>query len=164
MSVVDQPLVAQIFANALARKRADHALRASEEVSHATFDQAAVGMAHVGTDGRWPRVNDRLCAIVGYPREELLQLTFQDITYPDDLETDLIQVRRVLSGEIKTYSKEKRYTRKDRSLVWVNLTVSLVRTVAGKPWHWRSRVACAAMCAVSSATVPANRWKRCGRG
>jgi formate hydrogenlyase transcriptional activator len=131
-------LVAQIFANALARRRTDQALRESEEFCRATFDQAAVGIAHVATDGRCLRANDKLCAIVGYPREELLQLSFQDITHPDDLATDLDHVRRVLSGEIPTYSMEKRYLRKDGSLVWANLTVSLVRTADGQPRHFIS--------------------------
>ncbi|MCX6551599.1 MAG: PAS domain S-box protein [Acidobacteria bacterium] len=131
-------LVAQVFANALARKRSDQILRASEESSRATFDQAAVGIALVGIDGRWLRVNDRLCAIVGYPREDLLQLMFQDLTHPDDLPSDLTLVRQVLSGELRTYSMEKRYFRKDRSLVWVNLTVSLVRDPAGEPRHFIS--------------------------
>jgi two-component system sensor histidine kinase UhpB len=117
------------------RKRAEMALRESEETSRTTFEQAAVGIAHVGTDGRWLRVNDKLCAILGYPREELMQLTFQDITYPEDLDKDLNYVRQVLSGEINTYSNEKRYIRKDRSLVWANLTVSLVRNDAGEPKH-----------------------------
>jgi PAS domain S-box-containing protein len=133
-------LVAQIFANALARKVADQALRDSEELNRATFDQAAVGIAHVGTDGRWLRANDKLCAIVGYPREELLQLTFQDITHSDDLKTDLDHVRQLLCGQIKTFSKEKRYFRKDRSLVWVNLTVSLARTAPSEPRHFISVV------------------------
>ena len=133
-------LLAQIFANALARKRVDRLLRANEEINRVTFDQAAVGIAHVGIDGSWLRVNERLCFIVGYPREELLRMTFQDITYPDDLETDLEYVRQLLSGEIKTYSMEKRYFRKDRSLVWVNLTVSLVRNALGEPLHFISVV------------------------
>ena len=133
-------LVAQVLTNALVRRRHEASLQESEEVSRATFDQAAVGIAHVGTDGRWLRVNDKLCAIVGYPREELLQLTFQDITHPDDLETDLDYVRQVLSGEVETYSTEKRYIRKDLSLVWINLTVSLVRTAAGEPRHFISVV------------------------
>jgi PAS domain S-box-containing protein len=133
-------LVAQVFTSALARRRAEQALRESEEVSRATFDQAAVGIAHVGTDGRWLRVNDKLCSIVGYPREELLQLTFQDTTHPDDLEADLDHVRQLLASEIKTYSMEKRYIRKDRSLVWINLTVSMVRTAAGEPRHFISVV------------------------
>lgn len=133
-------LVAQIFANALARKQLDQTLRASEELSRTTFEQAAVGISHVGTDGRWLRVNDKLCAILGYPREELMQLTFQDITYPEDLDKDLNYVRQLLSGEINTYSIDKRYIRKDRSLVWANLTVSLVRSDAGEPKHFISVV------------------------
>ncbi|MBN2507707.1 MAG: PAS domain S-box protein [Verrucomicrobia bacterium] len=131
-------VIAQIFASALARKRSDHQLRESEEVNRATFEQAAVGMAHIGTDGRWLRVNDKLCAIIGYSREELRQLTFQEITYPDDLEEDLNCVRKLLAGEIKSCSMEKRYFRKDRSLVWVNRTVSLVRNEAGKSRHFIS--------------------------
>lgn len=129
-------LVAQIFANALARKHADEELREIANLNQATFDQAAVGIAHVGTDGHWLRVNDKLCEVLGYPREEVLRLTFQDITHPDDLLTDLDHMRRLLSGEIKTYSIEKRYFRKDRSLVWAHLTVSLVRTAPGTPRHF----------------------------
>jgi PAS domain S-box-containing protein len=117
-------------------KQSEAALRASEELNRVTFEQAAIGVAHIGTDGRWLRVNDKLCAIVGYPREELLKLTFQDITHPEDLETELNFVRQILSGEIKTHSMEKRYVRKDRSSVWVVLTVSLVRTAAGAPLHF----------------------------
>jgi PAS domain S-box-containing protein len=118
------------------RKRAEEALRESEERFRATFHQAAVGVAHVGLDGRWLRVNERLSEIVGYPREELLGLTFQDITYPEDLEMDLDYVRRLLAGEIDTYSVEKRYLRKDGSLVWINLTASLMRAPAGEPVYF----------------------------
>jgi PAS domain S-box-containing protein len=129
-------LVAQVFANALARRRADQTLRESEELARATFEQAAVGIAHVGTDGRWLRVNDKLCSIVGFRPEELQTQTFQDITHPDDLDADLNIVRRFLSGEVETHSLEKRYIRKDQALVWVNLTISLVRTAAGAPKHF----------------------------
>ena len=125
----------------MARKRADEALRETEAVNRATFEQAAVGIAHVGTDGRWLRINDKLCTILGYPREELLRMTFQDITHPDDLEADLGLVRQVMSGEIRTYSMEKRYVRKDGSLVWCDLTVSLTRTAAGEPLYFISVVA-----------------------
>ena len=133
-------LVAQIFANALARKRADQVLREAAEINRATFDQAAVGIAHVGIDGRLLRVNDKFCDIVGYPRDELAHLTFQDITHPDDLEKDLEFVRRVLAGKINNYSMEKRYFRKDRSVVWANLSVSLVKDPAGEPRHFISVV------------------------
>lgn len=105
----------------------------SEERFRATFEQAAVGVAHVGLDGGWLRVNRKLCDIVGYRREELLEKTFQDITHPEDLGADLNQLRRLLAGEIGTYSMEKRYFRKDGSVVWINLTVSLVRGDSGEP-------------------------------
>jgi two-component system CheB/CheR fusion protein len=114
-------------------KRADPAGRDGEERFRAVFEQAAVGMALVGLDGCWLRVNHKLCAIVGYTHEELMGLTFQDVTHPDDLAADLAYVERLLAGDITTYALEKRYVRKDRSLVWVNLTVSLVRTPEGRP-------------------------------
>jgi two-component system sensor histidine kinase EvgS len=108
-------------------------LQENEERFRATFEQAAVGIAHIAPNGLWLRVNQKLCDIVGYTREELLQKKFQDITYPEDLAADLECVRQVLDGEIPTHSKEKRYIRKDGSLVWINLTVSIVRNSSGDP-------------------------------
>ena len=122
------------------RQRMKDALSDSEEQFRATFEQAAVGIAQVGLDGRWLRVNQRLCDIVGYTGEELLPLTFQDITHPDDLNIDLDYVRQILAGKIQTYSMEKRYIRKDRSMVWVNLTVGLVRDEAAAPKYFISVV------------------------
>lgn len=115
------------------RRAIELALRDSEERFRLTFEQAAVGMAHVALDGTWLRVNQRLCEMVGYSIEELSKLTFQDITHPDDLETDLAYVRQVLAGEIRTYSMEKRYFRKDGHILWINLTVSLVHKADGAP-------------------------------
>ncbi len=114
------------------RKRAQEALRESEERFRATFEQAAVGISHNSLDGRWLRVNQRLCEIVGYSREELLEKTFQDITHPDDLDADLEKINQLLAGKIVTYSIEKRYLKKDGSIVWINLTVSLVREPSGE--------------------------------
>lgn len=105
----------------------------SDRAFRATFDQAAVGMAHVALDGRWLVVNHRLCDIVGYTHDELRKLAFQDITYPDDLAADLGLMQRLLDGEIQTYSLEKRYIRKDGAFVWINLTASLVRAPDGVP-------------------------------
>jgi PAS domain S-box-containing protein len=122
------------------RKAAEEALRQSEERFRHTFENAAVGIAHVGLDGHWLRVNDRLCEITGYSHEELRARTFQDITHPDDLEADLTAVRQVLAGEIATYAMEKRYIRKDGGIVWINLTVSLVRQPSGEPDHFISIV------------------------
>ncbi|WP_428562021.1 MAG: ATP-binding protein [Solidesulfovibrio sp. DCME] len=120
--------------------RRDHDLRASERRFQATFEQAAVGIALVAPDGRWLRVNRKLCDIVGYGQEELTGMTFQDITHPDDLQQDLALVRRILDGDIAAYDKEKRYIRKDGSAVWVNLTVALVRDAAGNPDYFISVV------------------------
>ncbi len=116
----------------------EHALRESEQMYRTTFELAAVGIAHVSPEGRWLRVNRKLCEIVGYTEEELLQLTFQDITHPDDLAADLAETRKVLRGELQMYSLEKRYIRKDKSHVWINLTVSGRRDAAGKLTHFIS--------------------------
>ncbi len=115
------------------QRRNEMALRESEERFRATFEQAAVGMAHVAMDGTFLRVNQRLCDIVGYSLDEITHLAFQDITYPPDLEADLALARQLQGGEISTYSLEKRYVRKDGSLVWINLTGSLVRRPSGEP-------------------------------
>jgi len=113
-------------------------LHESEERYRVMFELAAVGIAHVSIDGRWLLVNPKLCDIVGYTRAELLQSTFQDMTYAADLETDLEYVRRLLQGELQTYALEKRYVRKDGSLIWINLTVSLVRDSKGEPQYFIS--------------------------
>ncbi len=115
--------------------RALEAVTATEQQFRATFETVAVGMARVRLDGRWLLVNDRFCEITGYSREELLQRSFADITYPDDLGIDFEKVGELRSGEITTYGTEKRYIRKDGRLVWVNLTVSLVRDSDGDPLY-----------------------------
>ncbi len=109
----------------------ERALRESEERFRLTFEQAAVGMAHVAADGSWLRVNQKLCDILGYPQEELSRLRFQDVTYPGDVETDLDHLRRMRGGEINQYTIDKRYVRKDGSIVWANLTVGVVRRENG---------------------------------
>jgi len=115
------------------RKQAERALRESEERFRATFEQAAVGIAHVSPDGWFLRINRRFCDIVGYSHEEMLEMTFQNITHADDLDIDLAHARQLLSGEIETYSTEKRYFHKNGEIVWVALTVSLVREHTGEP-------------------------------
>lgn len=97
------------------------------------FEFAAIGMALVSTEGKWLRVNRAICEITGYSEGELLKRTFQEITHPDDLDLDLENVRKMLAGEINTYQMEKRYFHKNGSIVWVLLSVSLVRTESGEP-------------------------------
>ena len=104
----------------------------------AAFENAGVGMARVTPDGRWLEVNQRLCDMVGYSREELLKRTFADITHPDDLPGDLREARRLWSGERDTYLREKRYYHKNGSIVWVKLTISVVRKADGSPDHFIS--------------------------
>ena len=108
-------------------------LIASEERFRMTFEQAAVGVAHVSPDGRFLRINQKFCDIVGYTKKEMQTRKFQEITHPDDLAADLEYMQQVLAGEIKTYSMKKRYFRKDKSIVWINLTVSLLRKETGDP-------------------------------
>ena len=108
----------------------------SEARFEATFEQAAVGVALVAPDGRWLRVNRKLCAIVGYSQEELLGKTFQDITHPDDMNADLEAVRRMLAREIDAYAMEKRYLRKDGAVVWTRLTVALYWNPDGRPGYF----------------------------
>ncbi|WP_407885577.1 PAS domain S-box protein [Scytonema sp. NUACC26] len=116
-----------VFDDITQQKQAEQALLETDERFRATFKQAAVGIAHVAIDGRWLRVNQKLCEIVGYSHQELLEQKFQDITHPDDLEQDLNCIKQLLAGEIEQYSLEKRYIHKDGSIVWIDLTVSLAQ-------------------------------------
>jgi PAS domain S-box-containing protein len=123
-----------------AHKRTEAALRDSEARFRATFENAAVGIAHISPDGRWLHVNAVLCSITGYSREELRTRTFADITHPADLEKDLNLAARLLEGEIDNYQMEKRYIKKDGATVWALLTVSLVRDASGGPSYFISVV------------------------
>ncbi|MDZ4850242.1 MAG: PAS domain S-box protein [Pirellulaceae bacterium] len=117
--------------DALAQSHAD--LRDSEMRFRGTVENAAVGIAHVGLSGEWLILNDRLCEITGYSREEMLKRTFHDITHPDDIANDTDQFRRLISGEITIDSRDKRYIRSSGEVVWIHLTASLMRDDAGNP-------------------------------
>jgi PAS domain S-box-containing protein len=118
--------------------RQTEALRESDQRLRATFDQAAVGIAHTGLDGRWLLVNRGFCEIVGHTREKLLGRLCRDLTHLDDLEMSLENRRRVLAGETETCSTEMRYVRADGSYVWVRETWSLVRGITGDPKYFIS--------------------------
>jgi PAS domain S-box-containing protein len=122
-----------ILADVTAAKQTEVALRDSEEKFRAMFNQAVVGINLVALDGRYLQVNPAMCDIIGYSNEELTQMTFQEITHPDDMEPDLVNAQRVLAREISGYSLEKRYIRKDGSIIWVNLTSSIVWDAKGQP-------------------------------
>ncbi|WP_414575450.1 PAS domain S-box protein [Anabaena sp. CCY 9402-a] len=114
------------------KKQTEQALRESEARFRAMFNQAALGIALVNLDGQFLQVNPALCKLTGYSHDELIQMNFEDITHPDDLESDWNEAQRVLAQEISNYSLEKRYVRKDGSIVWVNLTSSAVGNDEGE--------------------------------
>ncbi|WAT16945.1 diguanylate cyclase [Aurantiacibacter sp. MUD11] len=130
----DDLLVAQLLAGPLAigfsaarGSQAEAELSTQHRRFAATFEQAAVGIAHVAPDGRYIAVNDRFCAITGHDRKMLMASDYQSITHPDDLLADMDGVRDLLSGKIDTHSIDKRYIRPDGSVAWGHSTVSLVR-------------------------------------
>jgi PAS domain S-box-containing protein len=99
----------------------------------ATFEQAAVGIAHLGLDGRWLRVNRKLSEMLDYSASELLERTIVEITHPDDREQDVEVMDALRSGSGESFTSEKRYLCNDGGFIWVNCTRSLVRTFEGKP-------------------------------
>jgi len=121
-------------------KKSEEALRDSEVRFRNACDYAAVGMALVGIDGRFLRVNPALCIIIGYSADELLMLDFQTITHPEDLNRNLSNMRRLLDGDIASYEMEKRYFHKSKRVVWVQLNVSLVRDASLKPCYFITQI------------------------
>lgn len=118
-----------------ARERA-RALEASERRFRATFESAAVGIALVALDGAWLRVNRKFCERLRYRHDELVRLRFQDVTHPDDLPDDLDIARRLVTGEIESDTREKRYIAKDGQTVWVDRSTALVRDDFGRPVYF----------------------------
>ncbi|MCW3093048.1 MAG: Phytochrome-like protein cph1 [Ferruginibacter sp.] len=104
------------------------------------FDHAAIGMALIGPDGSWKEVNDSVCEIVGYSREELLKITFQQITHPEDLLQDLGFLSELIDGKRQSYEMEKRYFHKDGEIIWVLLVVSMVKDTDGKLLYFISQI------------------------
>jgi len=122
-----------------ARVAAEDALATSEERLRLTQLHAPIGLALVGIDGRWIQVNPALCKLMGRPEEELLGLTFQDVTHPEDLDEDLGLVDQLVRGDIRSYELEKRYLRPDGQIVWALLSASLVRS-GGEPVYFVAQI------------------------
>jgi PAS domain S-box-containing protein len=119
---------AMLFAEVITEQvQARRALADSEARFRAMFENAAVGIAHAAPDGRWLRVNQALCRIVGQSADELLTKTFEDITHPDDLAAEVAQIELARERKIDSYVVDKRYLRKDGTIVWVRKTVGCVR-------------------------------------
>jgi PAS domain S-box-containing protein len=122
-----------VFHDVTRRRRAEDALRASEERLRAMFNHAAVGIAVAGLGGQFLEVNHKFADILQYRVEELHQQTFAAITHPDDLPATQAQLRRLVAGEIQQYALEKRYLCKDGGIVWSLTTVTLLKDSHGKP-------------------------------
>jgi diguanylate cyclase (GGDEF)-like protein/PAS domain S-box-containing protein len=122
------------------RRAAERRAGLAERDFEAAFHAAPHGVAIVGLDGTFLHVNQKLAAIVGYSVDELKDLTFQEITHPEDLEADLTQVEGLLSGALDTYEMEKRYYTKEGHLIWVLLAVAIVRDDDGSPRHFISQI------------------------
>ncbi len=126
-------------ADMTARRQSEQSLHDAQEAFQATFEQAAVGIAHVAPDGRLLRVNRRFCAILGWTQEELLAKTIMDITHPDHLERSYAKAMNLAAQpKQENYSMEKQYLHQDGSTVWVNHTVSLVRDSKSHPLYYIS--------------------------
>jgi PAS domain S-box-containing protein len=136
-----QPLytVAHI-ADLTTRRDAERSLVEAEERFRRAFDDAPIGMALVGLGGRWLQTNESLCEILGYSAPDMLELNFQELTHPDDLDASSEWVRRLVAGELRSFSHEKRYLRRDGSYVWASLSVSLVHDAAGEPLYFVAQI------------------------
>lgn len=134
------PMVMNLRTAAQVEEEAEHRRRAEKQFSN-VFTFSAVGMALVSLEGKWIKVNPALTAFLGYSEQEMQNLTFQDITYIDDLDVDLQYVRQMLDGKIASYQLEKRYVKKDGSLWWGLLACSLMKDHEGNPEFFIAQIA-----------------------
>lgn len=121
-------------------KKMERSLRISEDAFRGNFDNAAIGMALLDETGRWLKVNKRVCDIIGYTENELMGLTFQDITHPEDLNLDLSYLEELVAEKRKFYQMEKRYFHKNGNIVYAILAVSMVKNEEGKVLYFISQI------------------------
>lgn len=127
ITVGDKTIIHTVWRDISERKKKDEALLENERRLRRYFDQPFLGMAITSVDERWIEVNDALCEMFGYSQEELLKLTWTETTHPEDLDSNLVLYKQALAGEIDGYSLEKRFLRKDGSIFYAELSVSVIR-------------------------------------
>lgn len=139
--------LSRVFALALSNARKAEALHRAhrkigekEELFRKIFEESSIGVAIVGLDFRFERVNRVFCEMVGYTAEELRQKTFVDITHPDDISVDVDQAEKLGKGEIPFYRMEKRYIRKDGDIIWIGLNASVIRDENGSALYYLAMV------------------------
>jgi len=139
-------------------------LNEREDRFRASFEQATVGIKHVSTDGKVIQVNPKFCQIVGYTREQVLTRTWQDLTHPDDWASDRAIMELLLAGTLDCHCQQKRYRHRDGSIVWVQITLSLVRTPQGDPKYFLLVVQdVSARQTAESALQPEEPWREKAR-
>ncbi len=117
------------------RKQTEDALRESEDKFRTAFAKAAIGQAMTDLEGRFLEANDAYSLITGYSRQELTAITFHQVIHPDDLDSCLAILKRMMAGEIADFVVQNRYLRKNGTVVWVRKSVSLARDQQGNPWR-----------------------------
>jgi PAS domain S-box-containing protein len=135
-----QPAILGFIRDISKRSDAERALRESEQLFANAFRYSPHGMAFVSLDGRWLRANKSLCDMLGYSEDELLKISIQSVTHPEDLTEDLANIERLASGKITSYNRIKRYYRKDSQLIWVSLAVSAIHDSGGAPIYFVGQV------------------------
>ncbi|SKB76228.1 PAS domain S-box protein [Daejeonella lutea] len=122
------------------RKKAEENLRLSEAEFRAAFEYSALGMSLMDINGKWIRVNESFCRILGYTNRELMSRTLKEISHPDDRDMDLPLMEEVLKGIKKSYQIEKRFLHKSGAVVWVHQATSVVHDIDYKPSHWTVQI------------------------
>ena len=117
------------------KKKSEAALRESEERFRRVFEEGPLGLALIGKDYRFEKANSALCRMVDYDEVELLQLSFVDITHPDDVRADVDLAEQLFKREIPFYRIQKRYVKKSGEIIWINLTASMILGPNGEPLH-----------------------------
>lgn len=129
-----------LFQDINEKTKATELVYLQEELFRNTFNDISIGLAIVGLDGTWLKVNNGLCNILGYTKKELYTLTFQEITHPEDLTADLEYVLQLLKDKKKGYQMEKRYIHKDGSIIWATLSVTMVKDELNEPLHFIAQI------------------------